>query len=576
MFTDHKANTLWTFYKKKNFNQVHKAILSAFDGFNKKVYVNLTAGPLKEIETFLDIFFYFMLQKDFLLGPYCKNYLLYITLLENLTYLSSFQSTERILKKLLSASNTEIHKILLLLNMKIDVDFNLVDNLFEQDSILGSYWLYSVFNRHSFCNNQVSKNLIILQKKLLNYNLYPFDTISSVYFNSTYINPEDHLLVREKINRVIKNYISFPPVTNTSRLNSVPKIAVLSKNWQSNHAVYKCIHPFIESLRDVCDLSLIQVGSSNGSKIPDDFKHVYTVGKSGNFVEYHSIALNNFNMVIFTDVGLNTESLVLSNLRIAPIQISMYGHPVSTGSNEIDYFFVGEQSETEHIEKYYSEKTVTIEGPGMNSIKPEVKRPTFEEKSQCLHSEVIHIFVSASAPKINVLIKHYWQRIVSEANKKIILNFLPGNAGMQELSVLKYELEIFLGKENFNLHRRKAYKGYMNIIKQCDLAIGSYHYGDYNRVVDALWMGTPFIAVQGECGYQNTGVGALRVIGLDELIAGGLDEYITKALELIEDDEKRKQLQKKILLLNLENRLIHNPDYIMSFKSHIERLLQAG
>ena len=69
-------------------------------------------------------------------------------------------------------------------------------------------------------------------------------------------------------------------------------------------------------------LALVQIYSRANSDIQDYFKEVYTVKKNGDFIEYGSIVENDFNIIIFPDIGLNTESLVLSNLRIAPVQIA--------------------------------------------------------------------------------------------------------------------------------------------------------------------------------------------------------------------------------------------------------------
>ncbi len=576
MFSAQKADKLQKLFKEKRYNRLHKRLLRTFDEFNKKVYAGFSKHTLQEIDRFIDVFFYLLSKKEFILGHYHRRYLQYVTLLENLTFLSSYTSTTSLLKTLCRHSDSEIYKILLLLNMRIKIDFELVDDLFKQDSVLGSYWLYCVYARHCFFNTLVADNLKILQQRLINYNLHPFKNICSVYFNATYVNPANHLEVRKKINDTIKEKIVFTQVENVSEHNLKPKIAILSKNWVRDSAVRKCIGAFIKNLKDDYVLSLIQINGSGSLKTPQYFTNMYNITTNGMHIDYSSIVKNDFNIIIFPDIGLNTESLLLSNLRMAPVQISMYGHPVSSASKEIDFFFVGNLSETEQVRQHYTEKVVPIKGPGMNSMRPPVDRPSFREKSACLADKKIHIFVSSSAPKINSLIKHYWKRIVDEAQEKIKLHFLPGNAAMQEISVLRYEMEDLIGRTNVTIHRYKHYGQYMNVIKKCDLAIGSYHYGDFNRVIDALWMGTPFIAVQGVCGYQNTGAAALRAVELDELIVSDLDEYVSKTIELITDSQRRKQLQHKILRYNLVDRLINNKCYIQDFKEKINNLIDLS
>lgn len=47
------------------------------------------------------------------------------------------------------------------------------------------------------------------------------------------------------------------------------------------------------------------------------------------------ILAENYGIVLFSDVGLNRPSIILSNLRLAPIQITTYGHPVTSGNSEL-------------------------------------------------------------------------------------------------------------------------------------------------------------------------------------------------------------------------------------------------
>lgn len=574
MFTNTHAEALMDFYRKKDFPSLHQRILMTFEDFNKKVYITLSDTIVKEIDTFLDMFFTLVRQKDFIVGKYVEKYFPYITLLENLSYLSTYKSTVQVLNDLAGSREHEVQKLLLLLNLKNTIDFDLIDNLFLQNSALGSYWLYCVYTRHCFCNEMVSMNLLTLQNRLLTYDLYPFDNINSVYFNATYVNPDNHLLVRRKINETIRKYLPCMQIINQCKEDKKPKIAVLTKNWGKENAVYKCIGAFIESLHDEYELILIQLDPDADCRQLSCFTDVRTICKQGTHLDYTSIVKNDFSMVIYPDIGLNTESLILANIRIAPIQIAMYGHPVSSASDMIDCFFVGDLSEPEDLSQCYTEKTMRMTGTGMNSIKPCIDRPTFHEKISCLDQKTINIFITASPPKINCLIKTCWKKIADESSKNVMFHVLPGDYGMHEVSVLRYELENLINRDRITIHRQKSITDYLDVIKHCDLAIGSYHYGDYNRVLDSLWMGTPIIVVTGRCGYQNTGCGALRAVGLDKLIASDLDDYVSMTLRLISNDEQRKDFQKAILELDIEEIFINNKTYIHDFKKHIDSLLK--
>jgi len=573
MFNAEKTELLMDFYKQKRFGDLHYHILMALEKFNKKVYVQVNDVFVKEIDRFLELLFYFLEQKDFRLGRFVENYFYFSTLIENLAFLSSYKSTEQIFMKLHKTDGQELQKKLLVHNLKGFIDLQFIDSVFMHNSPLGSYWLYSVFARHSFSNDTVMMNLRMLQEKLLNYDLFPFHNMMSVYFNATYINPNNQLDVRKKINYAIRKYLFLPPVNNTSGCNKRPKVGVVSKNWKREHAVYKCIGSFIESLQDHFSLSLICFDKPVKKNNNGCFSEYIYINTKGNVIDYTPLSTNTFDMIIFPDVGLNIESLILSNVRIAPVQVAMYGHPVSTGSDTIDYFIVGELTEENESSRYYTENVLPVCGTGMHSIQPDIKRPSLEDKLSALVGKTIHIFVAASPPKINPPIKQYWKKILEKASKPVMFHFMPGDFCFQEMTVMRHELELYFPPATVAVHRHLDYTSYMHIITCCDIALGSFHYGDYNRVVDALWVGTPIVVVRGECGYQNTGTGALRALGLDELIAHDLNEYVDLTLELIDDDTKRLLFQKKILTKDIDTVLIHNTECLNDFTSKINSLI---
>jgi len=573
MITKKKAELIRELYKQKKSGRINKIILQELDLFNRIVYLNIDKKAERHIENFLEIFFELLLKDDFKIGKFIKQYLSHITLIENITFLSKHKTTQKILDRLFNKKGTETAKILLLMNLRTVFDFSIVDRLFKADPVLGSYWIYSLFSRYSFCNDNVFSNIRTLQEKVLDYDLYPFENISSLYFNSTYIDPDNHLRIRKKLNQTIKKYVELSPIKNFSGKNNPPKIAVVSKNWQSNKAVKKCIGAFIKGLKNDFDLSLVKIQNNKKTFQKDYFSRVFTVKKEGGYLDYSSIKKNDFDMAIFTDVGLNTESLMLSNLRIAPVQLSMYGHPVSTASDEMDCFIVGRYSETFRVKDYYTEETLMINGTGMNSVKPNIKRPTFIEKQGSISKKTINVYITASLPKINPVIRRCWEIILNKTRYDVVYHLLPGNAAMQELSVLRRDLEYYFVSDKIIVYKDLSYADYMNVIKHCDFGIGSYHYGDYNRIIDSLWMGTPVVVVKGDCGYQNTGAGALKAVGLNDLIADDLDDYVNKILNLIDQRKMRTNLQREVLALDITKKLINNSDYIEDFNRTIKNLL---
>ena len=59
--------------------------------------------------------------------------------------------------------------------------------------------------------------------------------------------------------------------------------------------------------------------------------------------------------MIFLDIGMVPKMQIIGSLKLAKIQCCTWGVPVTTGLKNIDYFFSGEDMETEHSQQHYSE-----------------------------------------------------------------------------------------------------------------------------------------------------------------------------------------------------------------------------
>ena len=70
------------------------------------------------------------------------------------------------------------------------------------------------------------------------------------------------------------------------------------------------------------------------------------------------------------DVGMTPQSRILSLYRIAPIQFSAWGHPITTGSENIDYYLSSDLMEPADAQSHYSEKLIRLPNLALFLPKP--------------------------------------------------------------------------------------------------------------------------------------------------------------------------------------------------------------
>src|SRR5256885_1044518 len=66
------------------------------------------------------------------------------------------------------------------------------------------------------------------------------------------------------------------------------------------------------------------------------------------------------DVLVYTDIGMDTTTYSLAFSRLAPVQCVTWGHPETTGLETIDYFVSSGEMETVEADNHYSERLVRL------------------------------------------------------------------------------------------------------------------------------------------------------------------------------------------------------------------------
>jgi predicted O-linked N-acetylglucosamine transferase (SPINDLY family) len=87
-----------------------------------------------------------------------------------------------------------------------------------------------------------------------------------------------------------------------------------------------------------------------------------------------------------------------------------------------------------------------------------------------------------------------------------------------------------------------------------DIALDTFPYHGTSTTCDALWMGVPVVTLAGQSHVSRVGLSLLSNIGLPELVATTVDEYVGVAVNLATDRDRLKRLR-----LTLRERMQNSP-----------------
>jgi hypothetical protein len=188
-------------------------------------------------------------------------------------------------------------------------------------------------------------------------------------------------------------------------------------------------------------------------------------------------------MAYFPDIGMSIESVILANIRLAPIQVSNYGHPVSTFGAKVDYWIGGRDTEDpDRASEHYSERLVLIPGCGQAPV-PIQHPPSYPQ----LADTPVLINCSWAGQKINDDHLQRLAEITRRVRTPVAFKFFPGGSVLENRYLpLRKSLEAALGAHRVQVFGNIGYSQYMTELEAAHFALDAHPFGGYNTAVDLL------------------------------------------------------------------------------------------
>ena len=553
---------------------VCECILELLLHFQKNNYSSLDQLAKNRINELVSAIFTVVSDPEFIIDPkYASTFVARAHLFANLVALSTYETTDGVLKQVLAQKNNII-KIFFLYTCRnlTEIDYG---KFFELQPHLASLWYFTFSLATIGCVLPHHQSSLRRHFEKLHAAYVPADyRVSVPYFSCTYFAGEGRYdrKVKEQINAGCREKLTNlnVKVKNTPARDSV---LIITSKWFDNSAVYKSYFPFIDCFRSKYRMDLLHTGMHDPALLASNyFDNVYRVqlqGKDGGIdnLDIKAISDNDYQLVFFPDVGMTDESVWLSNLRLAPIQVTGYGHPVSTFGGEIDYFVVGEETEKlEDLDRNYSETPIVL--PGLGCVPT---WPTYESKSPEKKTDKIVANCVWGPDKYNNTMLRMLQEIGKKApNLEYAIFSSRGVHRYNAYIPFVVDTSGMLGHTAI-LHADKEYMEYMEEAEYADFTINSYPFGGYNTVVEALYLGKPVVTLEGDRFYNLAASALLRRVGMGNLIATAAPEFIDLCARMVNDPDFLAEQKAKLAAVNLREVLFDTdePEYFARMMEYI-------
>lgn len=279
------------------------------------------------------------------------------------------------------------------------------------------------------------------------------------------------------------------------------------------------------------------------------FKHFMTSVHS--FEDFCRIILeDNLHVLIYPEIGMDSTTLKLASLRLAPVQCASWGHPQTTGLPTIDYYISSDLMEPPNSENHYTEQLIRL--PNLSICYTPLKIPDVNVSRNGFGmrpKSVIYLCCQSLfkyLPQYDEIYPRIAQQVgdcqflfISNRNNLVTETFRSRISRVfSRFNLVAEDYIVFLPQ----LDPRQ----YNAINCLSDIYLDSIAWSGCNTTFEAIACNLPVITLSGELMRGRHTAAILSMMGMIENIASSVAEYITVAVRLGKNLEWRKQASDKI------------------------------
>ncbi len=263
------------------------------------------------------------------------------------------------------------------------------------------------------------------------------------------------------------------------------------------------------------------------------------------------IAAERLDVLIWLDIGMEARAQIPSALRLAPVQATTWGHPVTSGLPNIDYYLSSEGMEPPDADSHYSERLVRLPNLSVAYPRPPARWGSPPARVSKLKADGQTLFLCAQS-----LFK-----LVPEHDDifPAIARVLPDAAFLFIAHKEQYATQIFsdrlyrafaaagLSSDNrVYILPRLSQEDFFALNREADVVLDSIGWAGCNSTLEALACDKPVVTLAGETMRARHGLAILGMIGMTELIARNKAQYVEIATRLGRDPVWRQEIAARI------------------------------
>jgi predicted O-linked N-acetylglucosamine transferase (SPINDLY family) len=258
------------------------------------------------------------------------------------------------------------------------------------------------------------------------------------------------------------------------------------------------------------------------------------------------IRRDGIDVLIYPELGMDAQVLKLAALRLAPVQMVSWGHPITTGLPTIDCFLSSDLMEPPGGEAHYTESLVRLPGVSV-CLKPtdpgtpargraELGLPEGVPLLLCPQSlfkllptdDVLFARIAAAAPEAHfVFLAHNSERVTADFFVRLGAAF--------EARGVDFDSRV-------HILGRQDWRGYLDMNLACDVLLDAPSWSGGVTTLEGIACGLVPVTCPGPMMRMRHTAAILQQAGVTQTVANDADAYVQIATRLVQDPDWRREI----------------------------------
>jgi protein O-GlcNAc transferase len=355
----------------------------------------------------------------------------------------------------------------------------------------------------------------------------------------------------------------------TRRRTDKIKVAYLSCDFRRHPVGYGIAGVLEEHDRSRFEVHGVSYGADDGSetrtRIATAVDHFHDVRERSD--REAAALLSELAADIVVDLAGHTENSRMAILahRPAPIQVSYFGYPGTSGAEFIDYVMADRVVLPFDQQPFFSEKIVHLPDSYQANDSKRQAAPIAPTRADLGLPDDAFVFTCFNnAYKLSRPMVGTWIRLLKACPNSLLWLYYINDSAQANLQ--QELISNGIDPSRVVLAPFVEQPDHLARLRLADLFLDTLPYNAHTTASDALWAGVPVLTCLGSTFAGRVAGSLLQAVGLPELITNSLEEYETLAQKLASDPALLGPLRERLS----QNRLSHPLFDTARLTRHIE------